>query len=131
MGSYGIGVTRFLAASIEQYHDDKGIVWPKNIAPFAVHLLTLNESEELTKTAEDLQTQLEAAGLEVIWDDRNERAGVKFNDADLLGVPIQVVVSERNLKEGSVEVKVRSTGEKKQFKVKSAVQDIKALYESL
>ncbi|SLM48786.1 prolyl-tRNA synthetase [Nitrospira japonica] len=112
MGCYGIGVGRAAAAAVEQNHDDKGIIWPFPIAPFHVHLLPLGESSAVKETTARLYADLEAAGLEVLLDDRDERAGVKFNDADLIGAPYQVVVGEKGLAGGTVEMKTRRTGEK-------------------
>ena len=112
MGCYGIGVTRLLGAAIEQNHDDKGIVWPFPIAPFHVHLLSLGQSTTVIDAETKLYAALEAVGLEVLWDDRDERAGVKFNDADLIGAPYQVIVGDKGLVEGVLEVKSRNTGVK-------------------
>jgi prolyl-tRNA synthetase len=112
MGCYGIGVGRTAAAAVEQNHDDKGIIWPFPIAPFHVHLLPLGHSAAITEASSKLYAGLQEADLEVLWDDRNERAGVKFNDADLIGAPFQVIVGEKSLAEGLVEVKIRKTGEK-------------------
>ena len=101
MGCYGIGVTRVLAAAIEQNHDDKGIIFPAPIAPFQAHLLALNASDpDVIASADALYEELTSAGCEVLYDDRAESAGVKFNDADLLGLPVRIVVSPRNLKQG-------------------------------
>jgi prolyl-tRNA synthetase len=108
MGCYGIGVTRVLAAAIEQNHDDKGIVYPAPIAPYQVHLVALNASNpDVIEAANTTYEALMAAGLEVLYDDRDESAGVKFNDADLLGLPVRVVISPRNIKNDVVEVKRR------------------------
>ena len=108
MGCYGIGVGRLLAAAIEQNHDDRGIIFPPPIAPYQVHLLSLNpDNAEVHQAAEELYQRLQDEGLEVLYDDREESAGVKFNDADLLGLPVRLVVSPRNLKENAVEVKGR------------------------
>jgi len=112
MGCYGIGVNRILAAAIEQHHDAKGIQWPAAIAPFAMEIITVNHSvEAVAQAAEKIYAALTAAGKEVLFDERDERAGVKFNDADLIGIPLQIIVGERGLKEGKVEIKVRQTGE--------------------
>jgi len=112
MGCYGIGVNRILAATIEQHHDSKGIKWPEAIAPFAIEIITVNHSDEKVRAAaEKIYEELTRAGKDVLFDDRDERAGVKFNDADLVGIPTQIVVGERSLKEGKVEVKSRQTGE--------------------
>jgi prolyl-tRNA synthetase len=112
MGCYGIGVGRTAAAAIEQNHDDKGIIWPVPIAPFHVHLLTVSQSASTTKAATHLYQELTDAGFEVLWDDRDERAGVKFNDADLLGAPFQIVIGDKGLTEGLVELKSRKDGVK-------------------
>ncbi len=112
MGCYGIGVNRLLAAAIEEHHDEKGIKWPASLAPFDIEIIALNQSDPLTReTAEKIYAYLQAQGREVLYDDRDERAGVKFNDADLIGIPQQIILGERNLKEGKIEVKSRRTGE--------------------
>ena len=108
MGCYGIGVGRLLAATIEQNHDDRGIIFPAPIAPYQVHLLSLNpENDQVRQAAEELYQRLQDDGLEVLYDDRQESAGVKFNDADLLGLPVRLVVSPRTLREDGAEVKGR------------------------
>ena len=108
MGCYGIGLGRLLAAAIEQNHDEKGIVWPPPIAPYRVYLCALGMDDEgVVSTAERVYAELEKKGLEVLYDDRNESPGVKFNDADLLGMPVRVVVSKRTLKSRAAEVKMR------------------------
>ena len=112
MGSYGIGPARIAAAAIEQGHDADGIVWPEAIAPFQVHLLVVNVKEQpLAAMAEALYAELGAAGVEVLYDDRDERPGVKFKDADLLGMPLRLTVGARARKEGLVEIRRRRTGE--------------------
>ena len=109
MGCYGIGLGRLLAAAIEQNHDDKGIIWPMPIAPYQIYLCPLyREDSKVSEVTENLYAELEAEGLEVLLDDREESPGVKFNDADLLGVPVRVTISPRTLEKGSVEVKKRS-----------------------
>jgi prolyl-tRNA synthetase len=110
MGCYGIGVSRVAAAAIEQHHDAKGILWPTPIAPFHVHLLPLSQSATVSAAAQTLYEALSQAGAEVLWDDRDERAGVKFNDADLIGAPYQLVIGEKGLAQGTVELKERRTG---------------------
>ncbi|MFC1866018.1 proline--tRNA ligase [Chloroflexota bacterium] len=108
MGCYGIGVGRLMAAIIEQHHDDKGIIWPKSIAPYQVYLCPLfMENEDVAAKAESLYAELEAQGFEVLYDDRNESTGVKFNDADLLGIPLRVTISPRSLEKKSIEIKWR------------------------
>ena len=111
MGCYGIGVSRTAAASVEQNHDAKGIKWPVPIAPFHVTLLPLSQSQPVTQLAETLYRAMQEAGIEVLWDDRDERAGVKFNDADLIGAPYHLVIGEKGLAQGQVELKLRHTGE--------------------
>jgi prolyl-tRNA synthetase len=112
MGSYGIGPARIAAAAVEQSHDEDGIIWPGSISPFDVQMLPLNMADEDTvRVADELYSAFNEAGLEVLVDDREERAGVKFKDADLIGIPKRVVIGERNLKEGLVEVKDRRTKE--------------------
>ncbi len=112
MGCYGIGVSRMLAAAIEQNHDDAGIIFPTPIAPYQVHLVTLNtDDDDVTAAAERLYDQLMAAGFEVLFDDRPESPGVKFNDADLIGLPVRLVMSRRNLAAGAVELRRRAGGQ--------------------
>lgn len=121
MGSYGIGPARIAAAAIEQNYDKDGIIWPKNLAPFDVEILPLNMKDQTTtEVAEKLYRELSGIGLEILMDDRDERAGVKFKDADLIGIPTQIILGEKNLKEGLVEVKNRMTKEI----VKVKVEDI-------
>jgi len=107
MGSYGIGVERIMAAAIELHNDQDGIIWPLSIAPYRATVLTLGKEPELAKAAEEVCTVLSGAGLDVLYDDRDERAGVKFKDADLLGIPIRIAVGRRGLAEGKVEWKRR------------------------
>jgi len=111
MGCYGIGVTRIVAAAIEQGHDDWGIIFPLAIAPFSVSILPLAADGEVWDTALELYDKLEAAGVDVLLDDRDLRPGVKFKDADLIGVPLRVVVGAKGLKQGAVELKRRAGGE--------------------
>jgi len=111
MGCYGIGVTRLLGTIAEVCNDGNGILWPKTVAPYQIHLLDLGNEEEVKDYATDLYTELVALGFEVLYDDRDERAGKKFNDADLIGIPVRVVVSGRNLKDGKLEIKNRAGDE--------------------
>jgi prolyl-tRNA synthetase len=112
MGSYGIGVERVMAAAIELHHDADGIRWPMSIAPYQVALLPLQMNDAgVVKVGEELYAALTAAGVEVLYDERDERAGVKFKDADLIGLPVRVTVGPRGLKEGKVEVKARTASE--------------------
>jgi prolyl-tRNA synthetase len=112
MGCYGIGVERAMAAIVERHHDERGIVWPVAVAPFAV-VVTVAQSEdpESAKVGESVYEQLTAAGIEVIIDDRAERAGVKFRDAEITGIPFRVTVGKRGLADSTVEVTERATGE--------------------
>ncbi len=114
MGCYGLGIGRTVAAAIEQSHDDGGIVWPRPLAPFEVLLLELNPKgdDDVAQEAERIYGELREQGVDVLYDDRDERPGVKFNDADLLGVPVRVVVGARGLKEGKVELSLRRDREK-------------------
>jgi prolyl-tRNA synthetase len=109
MGCYGIGVDRIVAAAVEANHDEAGIRWPASIAPYDVHLVALGASRDaaVLADADTLYEELRATGLEVLYDDREETAGVKFNDADLIGLPLRITVSSRNVKEGAVEVQAR------------------------
>jgi len=111
MGSYGIGVERILAAAIELHHDEGGIVWPLAIAPFQATVLTLGPEPELKQAADELVAALVEAGVEVLYDDREERAGVKFKDADLIGLPIRIAVGKKGLAEGKAEFKLRGKKE--------------------
>ena len=125
MGSYGIGPARIAAAAIEQNHDKDGIIWPGSIAPFDIEILPLNMKDEKTvETAEKLYRDLTDRGIEVLMDDRDERAGVKFKDADLIGIPTQVVIGAKNLKEGLIEIKNRRTKETLKVKVDEAVTSL-------
>jgi prolyl-tRNA synthetase len=107
MGSYGIGVERVMAAAVELHHDADGIIWPFSIAPFHATILTMGKEPELTKAAEEVAAALGRAGMDVLFDDRDERAGVKFKDADLIGIPLRIAVGKRGLAEGKVEWKLR------------------------
>jgi prolyl-tRNA synthetase len=112
MGCYGVGVSRSLAAVIEQNFDDAGVAWPVTVAPLEVAVLPLMADGEVFETGERIWRELAGAGVETVLDDRDERAGVKFADADLIGWPWQVVVGKRGLAEGVVELKDRATGER-------------------
>ena len=122
MGSYGIGVSRLMGAIIEASHDDNGIIWPDAVAPFNVGLINLKSGDaETDRVCAELYAKLESAGLEVAYDDRDERPGAKFADMDLIGVPWQLVVGPRGLKNGVVELKRRATGEKEELPVEAAL----------
>lgn len=112
MGCYGIGVGRTMAAAIEQNHDEHGIIWPRAIAPYEVVVVAVNAKvEEQLAYAEEIYEELRAAGVDVLLDDRRERAGVKFNDCDLIGYPVRIAIGPKTLENGSIEVKIRRTGE--------------------
>ena len=124
MGCYGIGVTRVVAAAIEQSHDERGIIWPEAIAPFQIAIIPMNmhKSEKVKDFAENLYRTLNAQGVEVLFDDRNERAGVMFADMELIGIPHQIVIGEKNLEQGLVEYKNRRTGEKQLIEKEKLVE---------
>ena len=112
MGSYGIGVTRLVGVLVEKFSDEKGIVWPEAVAPFAVHLVALNTDDaEVRDWADGVYAAFKDRGVEVLYDDRDARAGEKFADSDLLGMPYRVVVSKKLKEQGQFEVVTRATGE--------------------
>ena len=112
MGSYGIGLDRLMAIIVELHHDKDGIIWPKNVAPYHVHLLHIGKGEEVRETAENIYDELSRAGVEILYDDRELSAGVKFKDADLFGIPWRVTVGARSLAQDAVEVKRRDASER-------------------
>ncbi len=126
MGCYGIGVTRAIAAVIEQHHDDRGIVWPESIAPFKVAIVAikLSKSEAVAKEAEKLYQQLQQAGVDVLFDDRDERPGVMFADMELIGIPHIITIGEKSLNDGFIEYKLRKTGVKENISVDNALETI-------
>ena len=125
MGCYGIGVGRTAAAAIEQHHDEKGIIFPLNIAPFQVLVLPVNVKEKrLSEVAENIYQGLEERGIEVLLDDRDERPGVKFKDADLIGIPLRVTLGNRFIKEGVVELKWRWSEEIDLVREKEVVDEV-------
>jgi prolyl-tRNA synthetase len=127
MGCYGIGINRIMAAAIEAGHDDNGIIWPLSLAPYQVSLIPLqvNKAEVMDLTTK-LEQELEAAGVDVLTDDRDQRPGVKFKDVDLIGVPLRVVIGERGLKDGSIEVKWRHEAAARNLPLATATQAILA-----
>ena len=129
MGSYGIGLERIVACFIEQNFDEKGIVWNKTLAPFQIHLIGLNmKNNNLLETSERIYNELITAGYDILFDDRQDAsAGFKFNDADLLGMPLQIIVGEKNLKENCVEIKIRKTGERTKVKIDQIESEVKKL----
>jgi prolyl-tRNA synthetase len=128
MGCYGIGIGRTVAACIEQNYDANGITWPVPLAPFHVIITPVNVNEkDVFDAAENLYNGMLSKGIEVIFDDRDERAGVKFNDADLIGIPFRVVIGKKNLLQGNVEMKIRKTGENKIYPLSEIIQAVKIL----
>jgi len=122
MGSYGIGVSRLVGAIIEASHDDDGIIWPEEVAPFKVGLINLRSGDdECDKACEDIYAKLQNAGVEVLYDDRNERAGGKFVDTDLIGLPWQLILGPRGLKNGVIELKNRASGDRDELSVDAAL----------
>ena len=113
MGCYGIGVSRLVATTIEQHHDDNGIKWPMSLAPYQVHLVTIGREDDVLGKAKELYDALGKSGIEVLWDDRDERPGVKFKDADLIGIPLRVTIGAKALAGGNVEVKPRTEADPK------------------
>ena len=130
MGCYGIGTSRLVGSIVEACHDEKGMIWPKSVAPFQVHLITLNSKDDAVRenimgTADDLMRDLEAQGIEVLWDDREDVSpGAKFADADLIGAPLRILVSEKSLKEESVEWKERTGTESRLVKLTNVIEEI-------
>ena len=127
MGCYGIGISRIVAAAIEQNHDDKGIIWPKAISPFAISIIVLNDKNDSTVMdhAIKIYQELRADGIEVMIDDRDERAGVKFADADLMGIPTNVIVGKRGIEQNKLEITSRRTGETTEVKINEIVSHLK------
>jgi prolyl-tRNA synthetase len=128
MGSYGIGSGRLLACIVEEHNDEYGIIWPISVAPYHIHIVSLRGVEE---EAEAIYSSLEEAGYEVLFDDRNESPGVKFNDADLIGVPVRITVGARSLKDGNVELKLRGEDEKKLIPVNDLVDEVGKILDGL
>jgi prolyl-tRNA synthetase len=130
MGCYGIGVGRTVAAGIEQNHDANGIIWPMALAPYQVIITPVNVNETYVKeTAEYLYNSMITEGIDVIFDDRDERAGVKFKDADLIGIPLRITVGRKDLAEGNVELKIRKTGESNLCALEEIISKVKQIIE--
>lgn len=124
MGCYGIGIDRLMAAVVEVHHDDDGIIWPLSIAPFQVALVSLTaDDSDIVRAADTVYERLTATGLEALYDDRGDRAGVKFKDADLIGIPVRLTVGAKGLKKGVVEVKIRRTGERLEIPFDDHLED--------
>lgn len=131
MGCYGIGVSRTVAAVAEQFNDDKGLVWPANIAPYQLHLIAVNMKDaSQAELSASLYKELQKNRLEVLFDDRQERPGVKFADSDLIGIPIRITVGKK-ASEGIVEVKIRKTSEVIEVHQTELIEKITSMIESL
>jgi prolyl-tRNA synthetase len=126
MGTYGIGVTRIVASAIEQNHDKDGIIWPVPLAPFEVTVLALQQDADVLAIAQRMYDELTAAGIEVLYDDRDERAGVKFKDADLVGIPFRIAVGKKGVAEGVIELKRRNAPEVRKLKIDEAAKTVAA-----
>jgi prolyl-tRNA synthetase len=128
MGCYGIGVSRILAAVAEEYHDDGGLSWPPALAPYDIHLISVpgrgEQAADVAAAADRLYAGLTAAGKAVLYDDRDASPGVKFADADLVGVPIQIVAGAKGIARGVIERKVRASGERDELDLTSAVESL-------
>lgn len=132
MGCYGIGVSRTLAAAIEQYHDENGIIWPRSIAPFEAVIVPINAKDEaLMSTSHTIYTALKDAGVDVLLDDRKDRAGVKFKDADLIGYPLRITVSKNTLENNEVEIQIRKSGEALPCAIDSVATKVAELLQNL
>jgi prolyl-tRNA synthetase len=132
MGSYGIGISRIMAAAVEQNHDDAGMIWPRQLAPFEVAVIMANaDAPAVAEHAQRIYGELTDRGIESVLDDREERAGVKFADADLVGYPVQVVVGSRGIDAGTIDLKVRSTGERSHAPLAEASQAVADLLAGL
>lgn len=132
MGCYGIGVTRTLAATIEQSHDENGIIWPRSIAPFEVVIVPINVKDEaLMDISTKIYTSLQSSGIDVLLDDRKDRAGVKFKDADLIGYPLRITISKNTIETGEIEIKTRKTGDVVNVKIDEVITSTKELLSTL
>jgi prolyl-tRNA synthetase len=132
MGTYGIGVGRTMASAVEQHHDDDGIVWPLALAPFEIEIVSLNPADEtVRREADSLHRALAEAGMDVFYDDRDERPGVKFKDADLVGFPIRVNVGGRALRDGKIEIVTRRDRSTRAVPVEEASNAVAALRRDL
>ena len=127
MGSYGIGVSRLVGALIEANHDDAGIIWPESVAPFRVGLINLRPADASCRNvADDLYAKLRGAGVEVLYDDRDESPGAKFATMDLIGLPDQLIIGPRGVAAGTIELKHRRSGERQDISVETALDRVTA-----
>lgn len=126
MGCYGIGISRLMGTIAEVYHDEGGLIWPKEIAPFAVHLVSLGVSDTVKTASEELYVKLQKQGIEVLYDDREESAGAKLKDSDLIGIPVRILISEKTLGANSVEFKSRNKAEAEMINIDTVISRIQA-----
>jgi prolyl-tRNA synthetase len=131
MGCYGIGTTRLVGSVVEVHHDDRGMIWPKSIAPMQVHLVSLSSKEaevqsKINEITEGLYADLLKQGIEVLWDDRDASTGGKLADADLIGLPLRILISEKTLKEDSVEWKLRAEADAKLMKLQDVMEEVQS-----
>jgi prolyl-tRNA synthetase len=132
MGCYGIGVSRIVASVVEQHHDDKGIAWPAHLAPYQVVVIPTNmDQDDVVATGERIYGELRDAGIEVVLDDRDERAGVKFTDAELIGYPLALVVGKRGVAAGVIEAKLRASGEQRELPLDAAAAAVPGILAEL
>ncbi|PJE58165.1 MAG: prolyl-tRNA synthetase, partial [Candidatus Portnoybacteria bacterium CG10_big_fil_rev_8_21_14_0_10_36_7] len=124
LGSYGIGITRLMGVIVEIFADDKGMNWPKEVAPFAVHLIRLGDNEDAIISADKLYEDLKAKGIEILYDDRDLRPGEKFADADLIGIPYRLVVSDKTVVQNKVEIKRRDSEQNKLIDIDKVYQEV-------
>ena len=127
MGCYGIGIERIIAAVVEQNHDENGIIWPMNMAPYKVAIVLISDKDsKQVQVANDLYNKLEELGIDVILDDRKERPGVKFNDMDLIGIPVRITVGKK-VEENQVEIKLRTSDQSDVIEIEKAIDRIQEL----
>jgi len=131
MGCYGIGINRIAASAIETMYDKDGIIWPINIAPYEVIIVPAGNTEPVLTAAEKLYNELQTAGVEVLLDDRDERGGVKFKDADLIGIPIRITIGAKSIAEGNAEIKLRREAENKKVALAEVKTNILQIIENL
>ena len=132
MGCYGIGVTRVVAAAIEQNHDEKGIIWPVQLAPFQVVIVSLNPNDQaVSDLSNTIYKELSSMNIDVMYDDRDERAGVKLTDAELIGYPVRIAIGKKSLAEGNVEINIRKTGETVLVKKETCISSVVKMLETL
>jgi len=125
MGCYGMGVSRMMGLLAEHFSDDKGLVWPKEVSPFHVYLISIGSNDEVSSKAQELYEMLQSKGIKVLFDDRDVRPGEKFADADLMGIPYRVVISDKNIDQNKFEVKARTEEEPKMVETEKLLEEIR------